>query len=179
MPPSDSPAASSAAGYSLAAIYLGESAFLSRPLVHPRTSGASGPLRSGDPRPRLVQGRTGVSQVTGSSVACMPWSTTPPGEGVPGPCRTAFRGLQGCPPPRHAGTFLLFGAEFHGLLACLPTHQPRRYRRDCKAGYRPAGLGSGQAGLSPAGRLHQISRSDRRYAPSGPAGPGRNGQRNA
>lgn len=50
----------------------------------------------------------------------------------------------------------------HGPHARLPTHQRRRYRRRCKAGYRPAGLSSSRAGFAPAGRLFRISRWHRR-----------------
>jgi hypothetical protein len=38
---------------------LGENAFLNRPLVHSRTNGASDPLGSGAPRPRIYRGRSG------------------------------------------------------------------------------------------------------------------------
>lgn len=68
---------------------------------------------------------------------------------------------------------ILFEAHSHGPVARLPTHQPWRCRRGCKAGCRPAGLRSGRTGLSPAGQLFRISRSYRNLAPSGPAGPGR------
>src|SRR5262245_8874332 len=39
-----------------------------------------------------------------------------------------------------------------GSWAGLPTHPPRRYRREGKASYRPAGLSFGRAGFALAGR---------------------------
>ena len=68
MRPTDSPDASPMARSSLANGYLRAETFLNRPPVPPRTGGASDPLGSGDPPPRLLEGRTGVSQVTGPSM---------------------------------------------------------------------------------------------------------------
>jgi len=49
-----------------------------------------------------------------------------------------------------------FEVARRGSHARVPTHQRRRCRRRCKAGYRPAGLGFSRAGFAPAGRLLRI-----------------------
>src|SRR5262249_20137442 len=74
---------------------LGTDAFLSRPSVRPYTPGASEGVEPGPPSPRLSQGPSGASQVTGLPVAHVPWSYTPPRETPPRPVTvtppTAFR----------------------------------------------------------------------------------------
>ena len=65
-------------------------------------------------------------------------------------CLQAFRNLGLTP------EVSLFAAAFSGPHVRLHTHQRRRYRRRCKAGYQPAGLSFGWAGFAPAGRLIQI-----------------------
>lgn len=59
-----------------------------------------------------------------------------------------------------------FGAISRGPLARLPTHRRIRRRVRRKAGYWPAGLSFGQAGLSPAGRLFKISGAPLSLLPS-------------
>jgi hypothetical protein len=82
--------------------------------------------------------------------------------------------LQECQTPGHPGSQCFRGRLPHGSTACLPTHQPGCCHPDCKADYRPAGLGFGRAGLAPAGRLTEFAEVTARLPPSGPALPGRN-----
>ena len=57
----------------------------------------------------------------------------------------------------------------HGPHLRLPTHQRRRCRRRCKAGYQPAGLSFSWTGFAPAGRLLQVS-GGHRLPPSSQTG---------
>ncbi len=53
------------------------------------------------------------------------------------------------PEPLSTGISPISGLITCGPLARLPTHQPPRYRDDCKAGYRPAGWALAGWGLLP------------------------------
>jgi hypothetical protein len=124
--------------------------------------------------PAGSRGPSGISQVTGPSVAAAPWSSTPPGASPPSPITGGDSCcLQEGQPPGHPEDASFRGRFPHGSAACLPTHQPGCCHPDCKAGYRPAGLGFGRTGLSPAGRQTKFAEVTARLPPSGPALPGR------
>ena len=60
---------------------------------------------------------------------------------------------------RRRGLLLVLLLVLLGPLVRLPTHQSNHYWRNCKADYRPAGLGFSRAGFAPAGRqieFHEI-----------------------
>jgi hypothetical protein len=125
-------------------------------------------------RPARPRGPSGTSQVTGPSVAAAPWSSTPPGVSPPSPSRGDDDCcLQGRQTPGHPGHASFRGRFPHGSAARLPTHQSGCCHPGCKASYRPAGLGFGRTGLSPAGRQTKFTEVSARLPPSGPALPGR------
>ncbi len=89
------------------------------------------------PSARIIRGKARASQVAGPSSSCVPWSKTPPGAVPPRPSHgwtaIAFRQNNAL----RTRNVIIFEAPAHGPHARLPTHQPPRYRGDCKAGYRP------------------------------------------
>ena len=92
--------------------------------------------------------------------AHVPWSATPPREIPPRPLAVvspaAFSVVDRLGFP---GSNCFSGLNSHGPHARPPTHQPRCRHPDCKAGYRPAGLGFSRAGLAPAGRQTEFPKS--------------------
>lgn len=175
MQPSDFPGASAAAVVPLAFGLPRDERFFctGRPCVRRRAARRRLWLRVLR-HPAIPRGPSGISQVTGSSVAAAPWSFTPPGVSSPSPsigdddcC------LQEGQTPGHPGEASFRGRLPHGSAACLPTHPPGCCHPNGKASYRPAGLGVGRAGLAPAGRHTEFTEVTARLPPSGPAWPGR------
>ena len=103
-------------------------------------------------QPRKNRGQSGASQVTGSSSSNVPRSSTPPWKTPPRPVAVTFSAaFRGGDPLGFPG-LPISRLLPRGPLVCLPTHQSGHYWHDCKAGYRPAGLGFRRAGFAPAGR---------------------------
>ena len=92
-----------------------------------------------------------ISQFTGSSLPCVPRSTTPPGVPAARPLPPLALLPSSVWGPSAPGIFS-FRSRLRGPHARTPTHQRSGYPVRCKACFRPAGLSSGRAGLSPAGR---------------------------
>ena len=110
-------------------------------------------------QPRKNRGQSGVSQVTGSSSSNVPRSSTPPRKTPPRPVAVTSSAAFRVGDPLGFPGRTISGLHPRGPLVRLPTHQSNHYWRDCKAGYRPAGLGFSRAGFAPAGRqteFHEI-----------------------
>ena len=103
-------------------------------------------------QPRTNRGQTGVSQVTGPSSSSVPRSSTPPRETPPRPFAVTSPAAFRVGDPLGFPGRTISGLHPRGPLVRLPTHQSRHYWRNCKANYRPAGLGFGRTGFAPAGR---------------------------
>lgn len=122
----------------------------------PCSAGRVGALWSGAPT-CVSSGRERVSQVAGSSLCYVPWSSTPPV--APSTLPTLVPPALLPSKPTDALGFrkvAISGLCSHGPPARVPTH-----RRDChqprrKARFRPAGLSFGRSGLTPAGRLPEF-----------------------
>jgi len=164
MRPSDSPAASarlrSALGRALPvgqALFLCTSMFPSRgrpPVRLPPTA-----RRRGSPvlrRPDPPTGRSGVSQVTGSSSSAVPQSTTPPVSP-----RLASN-ASGSAAFRDRDTLSTRDLRISGLHSCGPparlaTLQPCPHGKRLQAWLPACWLGFGWVGLAPTGRLIRVS----------------------
>ena len=110
-------------------------------------------------KPRMARGQTGASQVTGPSSSSAPRSSTPPREAPPRPLTVTPPAAFRVGDPLGFPGRTISGLHTRGSLARLPTHQPSHCWLDCKADYRPAGLGFGRAGFAPAGRqteFHEV-----------------------
>ena len=110
-------------------------------------------------KPRMARGQTGASQVTGPSSSSAPRSSTPPREAPPRPVAVTPPAAFRVGDPLGFPGRTISGLHTRGSLVRLPTHQPSHCWLDCKADYRPAGLGFGRAGFAPAGRqteFHEV-----------------------
>src|SRR5947209_4651478 len=103
-------------------------------------------------RPRTARGQTGASQVTGPPSSSAPRSSTPPRGAPPRPLAVTPPAAFRVGDPLGFPGRTISGLHTRGSLVRLPTHQSSHCWPDCKADYRPAGLGFGRAGFAPAGR---------------------------
>ena len=109
--------------------------------------------------PACDRGQTGASQVTGPSSSNVPRSSTPPRKTPPRPLTVTSSAAFRVGDPLGFPGRTISGLHSRGPFVRLPTHQSNHYGPDCKADYRPAGLGFSRTGFAPAGRqteFHEI-----------------------
>ncbi len=133
------------AGYFLRLLHASTRCRVSR--RRPTFAGVPACIHSG-----FARGGIRVSQVSGLSSSCVPWSTTPPDAPPPRPLAGTTLLPSGVEKPSASGK-CLFSRLQTPWPTCSRTYaSPARLPRRRKVRYRPAGLSFSRAGCIPAGQ---------------------------